>query len=68
VNGKLRHRFHAPAGLDAAALLAATKAEPQLAALLQGKTIAKEIAIPGRLVSFVVQDEPPGEGGIVPDS
>ena len=56
VNGKLRHRFHAPAGLDAAALVATAKTDPQVVSLLQGKTIVKEIAIPGRLVNFVVRD------------
>ena len=56
VNGKVRHRFHAVAGLDAAALMATAKADPQVVTLLQGKTIAKEIAIPGRLVNFVVRD------------
>ncbi len=56
VNGKLRHRFQASAGLDAVALLAAAKAEPQVAALLQGKAVLKEIAVPGRLTNFVVQE------------
>jgi leucyl-tRNA synthetase len=57
VNGKLRHRFHAAAGLDRAQLVAAAKGEPQVAALLHGKTIAKEVAIPGRLVNFVARDQ-----------
>ena len=56
VNGKLRHRFQANAGLDTDALLAAAKAEPQVIALLNGKTIVKEIAIPGRLANFVVRE------------
>jgi len=56
VNGKLRHRFQALAGLDAAALVATAKTDPQVVSLLQGKTIVKEIAIPGRLVNFVVRD------------
>lgn len=55
VNGKLRHRFQANAGLDAEALLAAAKAEPQVAALLKGRTVLKEIAVPGRLVNLVVR-------------
>jgi leucyl-tRNA synthetase len=57
VNGKVRHRFHAVAGLDPAALLAAAKAEPHVVALLQGRKIAKEITIPGRLVNFVVHEQ-----------
>jgi leucyl-tRNA synthetase len=56
VNGKVRHRFHAPAGLDAATLVSMTKADPRVVALLEAKTIVKEIAIPGQLVNFVVRD------------
>jgi len=48
VNGKVKHRFRAPAGLEAEALIAVTKAEPEVIALLQGKTIIREIAIPVR--------------------
>jgi leucyl-tRNA synthetase len=55
VNGKVRHRFQGKAGLDADALMAAAKAEPQVGALLAGKAMVKEIAIPGRLVNFVVR-------------
>jgi len=54
VNGKVRHRFHGETGLDANALAAAAKAEPQVGALLEGRKVMKEIAIPGRLVNFVV--------------
>jgi leucyl-tRNA synthetase len=54
INGKVRHRFQGSTGLDIAALLAAAKAEPAVATLLDGKDVVKEIAIPGRLVSFVV--------------
>jgi len=56
VNGKVRHRFQAKAGLDADALLAAAKAEPQVVALLNGKTVVKQITIPGRLANFVVRE------------
>ena len=55
VNGKVRHRFEGAAGLDADALLAVAKAEPMVIALLDGKAVVKEIAIPGRLVNFVVE-------------
>jgi leucyl-tRNA synthetase len=55
VNGRVRHRFCAAAGLDRAALLTTAKTYPQVAALLQGKIIEKEVAIPGQLVSFVVR-------------
>jgi leucyl-tRNA synthetase len=56
LNGKVRHRFEAESGLPADALIAAAKSEPHLATLLAGKTIIKEIAIPGRLVNFVLKD------------
>lgn len=55
VNGKVRHRFRATAGLDATALTETAKADPHVVALLRGKTILKAIAIPGRLVNFVVR-------------
>ncbi len=37
VNGKVKHRFQAEAGLPAEALIAVTKAEPEVIALLHGK-------------------------------
>jgi leucyl-tRNA synthetase len=55
VNGKARHRFQAPAGLDAATLMATVKTDPRVIVLLDGRTIEKEIAVPGRLVNFVVR-------------
>ncbi|MFM0288119.1 leucine--tRNA ligase [Paraburkholderia megapolitana] len=56
VNGKVRHRFRGETGLDAYALIVAAKAEPEVGALLQGRDVMKEIAIPGRLVNFVVRE------------
>jgi leucyl-tRNA synthetase len=55
VNGRLRHRFRAEAGLGAQALLAAAKAEPQVLALLDAGIVVREVAIPGRLVNFVLR-------------
>jgi hypothetical protein len=43
--------------MDADALLALAKGDQQVKKLLAGKTIAKEIAIPGRLVNFVVRTD-----------
>ena len=34
-------------------MLAAAKADSKIAALLEGKTIKKEIYVPGKLVNFV---------------
>ena len=56
VNGKVRHRFEGTTGLDATALLAAAKTDPAVIALLDGRTVVKEIAVPGRLVNFVVEN------------
>jgi leucyl-tRNA synthetase len=56
VNGKLRHKVLADAGLSAADLVQTIKADLRVTELLQGKQIVKEIAVPGRLVNFVVRD------------
>ena len=55
LNGKPKVRLQLAAGLDAAATLAAAKADPEVAALLEGKTLVKEIAVPGKLVNLVVK-------------
>jgi leucyl-tRNA synthetase len=55
VNGKVRHRFWASARLTAPELIAVTKAEPAVDAMLRGKMVAREIAVPGRLVNFVIR-------------
>ena len=55
LNGKPKARLDLAAGLDAAATLAAVKAAPEVAALLEGKTLVKEIAVPGKLVNLVVK-------------
>jgi leucyl-tRNA synthetase len=63
VNGKVRHRFEGAIGLDAVALLAVAKANPVVIALLGGRAVVKEIAIPGRLVNFVVESSGKTLGG-----
>ncbi len=55
LNGKPKARLNLTAGLDAAATLAAVKAAPEVASLLEGKTLVKEIAVPGKLVNLVVK-------------
>ena len=55
LNGKPKARLNLTAGLDAAATLDAVKAAPEVAALLEGKTLVKEIAVPGKLVNLVVK-------------
>ena len=54
VQGKLRGRVVVPADADAAAMQAVAAADPRIAELLAGKTIAKVVAVPGRLVNFVL--------------
>jgi leucyl-tRNA synthetase len=54
VNGKVRTRVHVPADADAAAVEAAARADDRVAALLAGATVRKVVAVPGRLINFVV--------------
>jgi leucyl-tRNA synthetase len=54
INGKLRGRVVVPAGTNAAALEAAARADERIAALLDGKTVKKVVAVPGKLINFVV--------------
>ena len=53
VMGKLRGTIEVPKDVAKDAALAAAKAEPNVAKWLEGKTIRKEIFVPGRLVNFV---------------
>jgi leucyl-tRNA synthetase len=55
VNGKLRGRIVVAADADATATEAAARADVRIAELLAGKTVVKVIAVPGRLVNFVVK-------------
>ena len=48
-------RVQVAAGIDVAALTTAARADPHIAELLAGKTIVKTIAVPGRMVNFVVK-------------
>ncbi|SDE93869.1 leucyl-tRNA synthetase [Blastococcus fimeti] len=54
VNGKVRSQVTVPADADAAALEAAARADDKIAGYLDGATIRRVIAVPGRLVNFVV--------------
>jgi leucyl-tRNA synthetase len=56
LNGRTRHKIVADADMAADTLLALTKADRRVKELLAGKTIVKEIAVPGRLVNFVVRE------------
>jgi leucyl-tRNA synthetase len=54
VNGKVRAQVAVPAGADAAALEAAARADQRVAAHLDGATVRRVVAVPGRLVNFVL--------------
>lgn len=55
INGKLRSRIVVPAEADAKAMEEAAKADPKVAALLEGKRVVKAVVVPKRMVNFVVQ-------------
>ena len=54
VNGKLRGHIEVAVGSDNASVLAAAKADANVAKFLAGTVIKKEIVVPGKLVNFVV--------------
>jgi leucyl-tRNA synthetase len=54
INGKVRAKVRVAADASEGDLEAAARAEPRIAALLEGKTIRKVVIVPGRLVNFVV--------------
>ncbi len=53
VNGKLRTTVVVPTGAPKEDIIAAAKADEKAASLLNGRTIVKEIYVPGRLVNIV---------------
>ncbi|MDY2611595.1 MAG: leucine--tRNA ligase [Oscillospiraceae bacterium] len=53
--GKIKARLHLAADSSKEEVLAAAKAEPAVAALIQGKSVVKEIYVPGKLVNLVVK-------------
>jgi leucyl-tRNA synthetase len=54
VNGKVRSQVTVPADADAAVLEAAARADEKIAAWLDGATVRRVVAVPGRLVNFVL--------------
>jgi leucyl-tRNA synthetase len=54
VNGKVRAQVSVPADGDAAALEAAARADERIAGYLDGATVRRVVAVPGRLVNFVL--------------
>ena len=54
INGKVRSRLVVPADADGEAIERAARADERIAALLEGRAVKKVIAVPGKLVNFVV--------------
>ncbi len=54
VGGKLRGQVEVPRDADEATILEAARAQENVRRHLEGKTVRKEIVVPGRLVNFVV--------------
>ncbi|MEO2031172.1 MAG: leucine--tRNA ligase [Planctomycetaceae bacterium] len=55
VNGKLRTKIQVPNGADQAALQSAAEANETMQQQLAGRNIVKVIAVPGRMINFVVR-------------
>jgi leucyl-tRNA synthetase len=54
INGKLRGVITVPADADAEAMEAAARADARITAALDGRETRRVVAVPGRLVNFVV--------------
>ena len=55
INGKLRGKIMVAADADAATIEQAARVEPRIAEQLASKQLVKTIAVPGRMVNFVVK-------------
>jgi len=55
INGKIRARLQLAPDTEKDAILAAAKAEKAIQKHLEGKTLVKEIYVPGRMVNLVVK-------------
>ena len=55
INGKLKGTITLPKDADRDTALETAKADARIAPLLDGKTIVKEIVVPGRIVNIVVR-------------
>ena len=55
INGKVKAKLNVSADADQAAVLSQAKAEPKVAAAIDGMTVVKELYVKGRLVNIVVK-------------
>ena len=53
--GRLRGRIRVPATATAEEMRTLAEAAPEVAKFLEGKTVVKVIAVPKRMVNFVVK-------------
>ena len=55
INGKLRATILLPVDCSKEDAIATAKADPKIAEQIEGKTIVKEISVPGKIVNIVVR-------------
>jgi len=55
VNGKLKDRVKTPRAASEEEILAAAKALPKVSEAIAGKTLVKQIVVPGKLINLVVK-------------
>ncbi|MDD6154754.1 MAG: class I tRNA ligase family protein, partial [Eubacteriales bacterium] len=55
INGKLKYRMNVEAKLDRDALRDSVMADSEVQKLIEGKNVVKVIAVPSRLVNFVIK-------------
>ena len=55
INGKVRARLVVPPGTDSNGLIGIAKDDEKVQALLAGKTVIKVIAVPDKLINFVIK-------------
>ena len=55
INGKVRSTILVPKDADKDAVLAIAKADEKIAAAVDGKTVIKEIVVPGKIVNIVIK-------------
>ncbi len=55
INGKVKGRFNAPAGSDKDELIRLALKQDDIKAIVDGKTVVKQIAVPDKLVNIVVK-------------
>ena len=55
INGKVRGKVTLPMNADKDTALAAVRADEKLFALMDGKTVVKEIVVPNKIINIVVK-------------